>query len=88
MKRRNARDLRRGILGPKGVRRVPDRFGGERELALPEGWTLRLTYYAAGAYDFESRRAKAGDVDAEFIPPNMRERPRVRSQARDEARPV
>jgi hypothetical protein len=74
MKRRNARALRKGILGPKGVRRVPGKSGGVKELALPNGWTLRLTYYAAGGYDFERRRAKAGEVDAEFIPPRLQRR--------------
>lgn len=74
MKRRNARALRKGILGPKGVRQVPDRSGGIMELPLPKGWTLRLTYYAAGAYDFKHHRAKAGDVDAEFIPPRPPQR--------------
>jgi hypothetical protein len=39
------------------------------EFSLPKGWTLRLTYYAAGDYDRENRRAKAGEVNAEFIPP-------------------
>jgi hypothetical protein len=44
------------------------------EFGLPNGWTLRLTYYAAGDYDTERGLVKAGDVDAEFIPSTMRER--------------
>jgi hypothetical protein len=55
MNRRHARDLRKGIFGPKGLRDVPGRRGGEREFDLPGGWTLRLTYHAA--FGFE-----AGDV--------------------------
>jgi hypothetical protein len=51
MKRRHARDLRKGLFGPKGLRRVPDCDGGPMEFDLPNGWTLRLTYYAAGEYD-------------------------------------
>ncbi len=62
MKRRNARDLRKGIFGPEGGRNVPDRDGGEMEFPLPEGWTLRLTYH-------ETFGVQAGKVDAEFIPP-------------------
>jgi hypothetical protein len=73
MKRRHAQGLRKGLFGPKGLRNVPDRSGGAMQFDLPNGWTLRLTYYAAGEYDFERRRMKAGDVDAEFIPPTMRE---------------
>ena len=74
MKRRHARALRKGLFGPKGLRRVPDRDGGSMEFDLPYGWALRLTYYAAGGYDFKRRRMKAGDVDAEFIPPKTRKR--------------
>ena len=44
---------------------------------LPKGWTLRLTYHAKGVFE---RRVKAGDVDAEFIPPTMHHRPRIPSQ--------
>jgi len=81
MKRRHARDLRKGLFGPKGLRSVPDESGGEMEFDLPNGWTLRLTYYAAGRYNFEKRRGKAGDVDAEFIPPAMRtQRPRSKQE--------
>src|SRR5262249_8789170 len=68
IKRRQARDLRKGLFGPEGSSNVPDRYGGVMAFKLPKGWTLRLSYYAAGQYDFERRRAKAGDVDAEFIP--------------------
>src|SRR5271165_5609787 len=67
--RRNARDLRKGIFGPKGLRQVPDSGGGVMDFNLPKGWTLRLTYHAAGDYDFERRRMRAADVEAEFIPP-------------------
>ena len=74
MKRRNARALRRVIFGPKGIRNVPDKSGGVMRLDLPNAWTLGLTYYAAGAYDYDLRRAEAGDVDVEFIPPRARAR--------------
>ena len=66
MKRRNARDLRKGIFGPKGIRTVPGGDGGVREFALPRGWTLRLTYH-------ETFWFEAGDVSAEFIPPVIQE---------------
>ena len=75
MKRRNARDLRKGIFGPKGVRSVPGGDGGVKEFDLPSGWTLRLTYH-------ETYGIEAGDVDAEFIPPVSRE---ARSMPRREA---
>jgi hypothetical protein len=65
MKRRSARDLRKGIFGPQGLKNVPDCDGGVREFDLPNGWMLRLTYY-------ETYGVKAGDVDAEFIPPASR----------------
>lgn len=80
LRRREARDLRKGIFGPKGSRVVPkfsgdlDEYDGVMEFDLPRGWTLRLNYYASHAYDFERRRAKAGHVDAEFIPPRARQR--------------
>jgi hypothetical protein len=77
MFRRNARDLRKGIFGPKGLRQVPDSGGGVLAFDLPKGWTLRLTYHAAGDYDFERRRLKAGDVEAEFFPPAIRTEPRI-----------
>jgi hypothetical protein len=63
MKRRHARDLRKGLFGPQGLLDVP-RGRGVRTFKLPNGWTLRLTYYEA---------ACAGGVDAEFIPPESRE---------------
>ena len=69
MKRRHARDLRKGLFGSKGLQNVPDKSGGEMEFDLPNGWTLRLTYHSAGEYDFAGRRFKGGDVDAEFFPP-------------------
>lgn len=83
MKRCHARDLRKGLFGPQGLRNVPDNSGGVMQFDLPKGWTLRLTYYAAGEYDIDRRRMKAGDVDAEFIPPTMREWPRGPSRDDD-----
>jgi hypothetical protein len=80
LRRREARDLRKGIFGPKGSRVVPkfsgdlDEYDGVMEFELPKGWRLRLNYYLAHAYDFERRKAKAGQVDAEFIPPGARQR--------------
>jgi hypothetical protein len=92
IKRRHARDLRKGLFGSKGLLNVPDRSGGVMEFDLPKGWTLRLTYYAAGEYDFELRRMKAGEVDAKFIPPRMREEPATPPERRwgdaEEARPA
>jgi hypothetical protein len=43
MFRRNARDLRKGLFGPKGLRDVP-KDKGVRTFDLPNGWTLRLSY--------------------------------------------
>ena len=80
MKRCHARDLRKGLFGPQGSRNVPDRYGGVMAFKLPKAWTLRLTYYASGDYDYERRRIKAGDVDAEFIPPTMRVEPPIPCQ--------
>jgi len=75
MKRRHARDLRKGLFGPRGLRDVPDRdTGGVMEFDLPKGWTLRLTYHAKGVFE---RRTQAGEVDAEFIPSTMREEPPI-----------
>jgi hypothetical protein len=68
IKRRHARDLRKGMFGPKGIRRnVPDSDGGVRVFDLPDEWLLRLTYYPTRGGDPESGW-EAGDVDAEFIP--------------------
>ena len=73
MQRRNARDLRKVLFGPKGVRKVPKfdgdlhHYNGEMEFDLPNGWRLRLTYEVP-PYEIE-----AGDVIAEFIPPVIRE---------------
>jgi hypothetical protein len=66
MKRRNARDLRKGIFGPEGGRNIPDCDGGEMEFPLPKGWGLHLTYHPTFGF-------QAGKVDAEFIPPVIRE---------------
>ena len=71
MFRRNARDLRKGLFGPVGSRDAP-KSHGERRFRLPNDWTLRLTYYEA---------PWAGEVDAEFIPPTVREWPRLASQS-------
>jgi hypothetical protein len=65
--RRQARDLRKGLFGPKGLRDVPDGSGGVMEFDLPHGWTLRLTYREK-AYGWN-----ASDVKAEFISPRNRE---------------
>jgi len=74
LRRCEARDLRKGIFGPKGSRIVP-RFSGDlntynrkMEFGLPRGWLLRLTY-GPPLYNRE-----AGEVDAEFIPPQARQR--------------
>jgi hypothetical protein len=74
LKRRHARDLRKGLFGPEGLRNVPDRSGGVIEFSLPNGWTLRLTYYATGGFDEEPSRRKAGNADVEFIPPPHKRR--------------
>jgi hypothetical protein len=65
--RRQARDLRKGLFGPKGLRDVPGDSGGVMECALPNGWTLRLTYHE------KAHGWNASDVNAEFIPPRNRE---------------
>jgi hypothetical protein len=67
--RREARDLRKGLFGPKGLRNVP-KGEGVLSFDLPNGWTLRLTY-AAPPNDW----SKPGNVVAEFIPPATRRRP-------------
>jgi hypothetical protein len=71
MFRRNARDLRKGLFGPKGLRDVP-KDQGVRTFDLPDGWTLQLTY---GERSDDWR--EAGDVVVEFIPPTIRKRPPV-----------
>jgi hypothetical protein len=63
MFRRVARDLRKGLFGPKGLRDVP-RGEGVRRFDLANGWTLSLTY---GERPDDWR--EAGDVVAEFITP-------------------
>jgi hypothetical protein len=44
MQRRNARDLRKGMFGPRGLKKVPGVEGGEMTFGLPNGWALRLDY--------------------------------------------
>ena len=66
--RREARDLRKGLFGPKGLRNVP-KGEGVLTLDLPNGWTLRLTYDVP-----PDGRNEPGDVVAEFIPPTMQTR--------------
>ena len=68
MFRRNARDLRKGLFGPRGLRNVP-KGEGVRRLDLPHGWTLRLTYG-----ERPQAWRNAGDVVVEFISPAARER--------------
>jgi hypothetical protein len=65
LRRREARDLRKGLFGPKGLRVVPRGYG-VRQFRLPRGWILRLTYHPA---------CWEGQVTAELIPPTMREWP-------------
>jgi hypothetical protein len=67
--RREARDLRKGLFGPKGLRDVPQ-GKGVRIFDLPNGWTLRLTYDV-----LPDNRNEPGNVVAEFIPPATRRRP-------------
>ena len=75
--RREARDLRRGLFGSKGSRVVPkfsrdlDEYDGVMEFDLPNGWRLRLTY------ERPPSRIRAGNVEAEFIPPAIRAEPRI-----------
>jgi hypothetical protein len=76
MFRRNARDLRKGLFGPKGLRDVPGDSGGVMEFDLPNGWTLRLMYHEK-AYGWN-----ASDVKAEFIPPTMHKWPPIPSRGR------
>jgi hypothetical protein len=74
LRRREARDLRKGIVGPKGSRAVPkfsgdpDEYDGVMKFDLPNGWRLRLTYEPPPS------RRKAGEVNAEFIQPRARRR--------------
>ena len=60
---REARDLRKGLFGPKGLRNVP-KGEGVLTLDLPNGWTLRLTYDVP-----PDGWSEPSDVVAEFIPP-------------------
>jgi len=66
--RREARDLRKGLFGPKGLRDVP-KGEGVRTSDLPRGWTLLLTYDVP-----PDDWITPGNVVAEFIPPIMRKR--------------
>jgi hypothetical protein len=74
MFRRNARDLRKGLFGPKGLRDVP-KGEGVRRFDLPKGWTLRLTYDVP-----PDEWSEPGDVVAEFIPPTMRDEQPIPAQ--------
>ena len=67
--RREARNLRKGLFGPKGLRDVPQ-GEGVRTFDLPRGWTLRLTYDVP-----PDDLTEPGNVVAEFIPPATRRRP-------------
>jgi hypothetical protein len=77
--RREARDLRKGLFGAKGSRVIPefsrdlDEYDGVMEFDLPNGWRLRLTY------ERPPSKIRAGNVEAEFIPPRTR-RKRLSSQ--------
>jgi hypothetical protein len=72
MQRRHARDLRKGLFGPKDVRRkVPGRDGGTMGFDLPKGWFMRLLYYPTRGGSPKSGW-EAGDVVAEFFPPRTR----------------
>ena len=81
MERRHARDLRIWLFGPTGSRVVPKRryledYDGRMEFDLPNGWLLRFDYAPpAPAYVI-----RASEVDAEFIPPTMREEPPIPPQ--------
>jgi hypothetical protein len=67
--RREARDLRKGLFSPKGIRKDTPKGYGVRTFDLPKGWRLRLTYDAP-----PDSWSEPGDVVAEFIPPAMRKR--------------
>jgi hypothetical protein len=70
--RRGARDLRKGLFGPKGSRVVPmlsskrEEYDGLMEFDLSNGWRLRLTY------EPRPSRRRTGRVEAGFIPPRLR----------------
>jgi hypothetical protein len=68
MFRRNARDLRKGLFGSKGLRDVP-KGEGVRQYDLPNGWILRLAYC-----ERPPGWREAGDVVMEVIPPGVRKR--------------
>jgi hypothetical protein len=68
--RREARDLRKGLFGPKGIRKDTPKGAGVRTFDLPNDWTLRLTYDAP-----PDDRSEPGNVVAEFIPPTTRKGP-------------
>ena len=65
--RREARDLRKGLFGPKGLRKNVPKGEGVRRFDLPNGWTLCLRYDAPPE-DWD----EPGDVIAEFFPPITR----------------
>ena len=70
LRRQEARDLRKGLFGPKGSRVVPkssDDSDGVMWFDLPNGWRLRFAYEPR-----PMSRRKPGQVDAEFIPPRLR----------------
>jgi hypothetical protein len=74
LRRREARDLRKGLFGPKGTRNLP-KACGMQTFDLPNGWTVRLTYREKQAF-----RGEPGDVVAEFIPPPKGGRPLTRRE--------
>jgi hypothetical protein len=84
--RRQARDLRKGLFGSKGLRDVP-KGEGVRSFDLPNGWTLRLTYG-----ERPNGWREAGDVKADFIPPAMRKKsptqPQRPARLVDEGHPI
>ena len=81
--RRETRDLRKGLFGPKGLRKNVPKGEGVRTFDLPNGRTFRLTYDAP-----PDSWSEPGDVVAEFIAPARRKRgpvstPRVEGSAQE-----
>ena len=64
--RHEAREIRRWLVGPKGLKDIPQE-ACTIDLDLPHGWTLRLLYDEPS-----SSFSKAGGVVAVFIPPGAR----------------